>query len=146
MAGAIDGFVVCGAGEVFPTKELLDHIPTLIREVADYVRAPEAEAVGANTAIITKAQELGALRHSQQASVHQLLAGYRLLGGILTTFVQEELARLDVLPTAEDAVEVMRRLNDAIWILTQTTVDTFVTEYTATIASQPHAWKVSTAC
>ena len=48
--------------EVFPTKELLDHIPTLIREVANYVRAPEAEAVGANTAIITKAQELGAPR------------------------------------------------------------------------------------
>ena len=129
------GLLSVEPGEVFPTKELLDHIPTLIREVADYVRAPEAEAVGANTAIITKAQELGALRHSQQASVHQLLAEYRLLGGILTTFVQEELARLDVLPTAEEAVEVMRRLNDAIWILTQTTVDTFVTEYTATIAS-----------
>ena len=129
------GLLSLEPNEVFPTKELLDHIPTLIREVANYVRAPEAEAVGANTAIITKAQELGALRHSQQASVHQLLAEYRLLGGILTTFVQEELARLDVRPTAEDAVEVMRRLNDAIWILTQTTVDTFVTEYTATIAS-----------
>jgi signal transduction histidine kinase len=129
------GLLSLEPNEVFPTKELLDHIPTLIREVANYVRAPEAEAIGANTAIITKAQELGALRHSQQASVHQLLAEYRLLGGILTTFVQEELARLDVLPTAEEAVEVMRRLNDAIWILTQTTVDTFVTEYTATIAS-----------
>jgi signal transduction histidine kinase len=129
------GLLSVEPNEVFPTKELLDHVPTLIREVANYVRAPEAEAVGANTAIITKAQELGALRHSQQASVHQLLAEYRLLGGILTTFVQAELARLDVRPTAEEAVEVMRRLNDAIWILTQTTVDTFVTEYTATIAS-----------
>jgi signal transduction histidine kinase len=129
------GLLSLEPNEVFPTKELLDHIPTLIREVANYVRAPEAEAVGANTAIITKAQQLGALRHSQQASVHQLLAEYRLLGGILTTFIHEELARLDVLPTAEEAVEVMRRVNDATWILTQTTVDTFVTEYTATIAS-----------
>jgi signal transduction histidine kinase len=123
------------ANDVFPTEHLLDHIPALIREVAAYVRAPEAEAVGANTAIITKAQELGELRHTQQASVHQLLAEYRLLGGILTTFVQEELARADVSPSAADAVEVMRRLNDAIWILTQTTVNTFVAEYTGTIAS-----------
>ena len=38
-------------------------------------------------------------------------------------------------PTASEAIEVSRRLNDAIWILTQTTVDTFVSNYTTTIAS-----------
>jgi len=30
--------------------------------------------------------------------------------------------------TASEAIEVSRRLNDAIWILTQTTVDTFVSD------------------
>ena len=129
------GLLSVDAKDVFPTDHLLDHIPALIREVAEYVRVPESEAVSANTAIIAKAQELGALRHSQQASVHQLLAEYRLLGGILSAFVTGELARLDVRPAAEDAIEVMRRLNDAIWILMQTTVDTFVAEYTGTIAS-----------
>ena len=129
------GMLPLHADEVFPTEHLLDHIPALIREVAQYVRAPEVEAVGANTHIITKAQELGALRHSQQASVHQLLAEYRLLGGILASFVQEELVRLGVSPSAHEAVGVMRRLTDAIWILTQTTVDTFVAEFTGTIAS-----------
>jgi signal transduction histidine kinase len=129
------GLLPVNANDVFPTDRLLDHVPMLIREVAAYVRTPADEAIGANTAIIAKAQELGALRHSQQASVHQLLAEYRLLGGILTTFVQEELARLGRSPTAVEAVEVIRRLNDAIWILTQTTVDTFVAEYTATIGS-----------
>ena len=123
------------ANEVFPSDQLLDHIPALIREVADYVRSPETEAVSANTAMTAKAQELGELRHSQQASVHQLLAEYRLLAGILSHFVQEELGRLGVAPLAEEGIEVIRRLNDAIWILMQTTVNTFVSKYTATIAS-----------
>jgi signal transduction histidine kinase len=129
------GLLNVEANDVFPTEHLLDHIPALIQEVAAYIRAPEAEAVAANTAIMAKAQELGELRHSQRASVHQLLAEYRLLGGILTHFVQDELNRLGAWPPAAEALEVLRRLNDAIWIFMQTTVNTFVSEYTATIAS-----------
>lgn len=121
--------------EIFPSEHLLDHIPGLIRELAEYVRSPTTEAIAANTSIVTKAQELGELRHSQQASVHQLLAEYRLLGGILTSFVHEEIERMGLSPTASEAVEVVRRLNDGLWILTQTTVDTFVAEYTETIAN-----------
>ena len=121
--------------QIFPTEHLLDHIPALIRELAEYVRAPEAEAVAANTAVISKARELGELRHTQSASVHQLLAEYRLLGGILANFVQTELQQLGVSPAAAEAVEVLRRLNDAIWLLMQTTVNTFVAEYTGTISS-----------
>ena len=120
---------------VFPTDHLLDHIPVLIQELATYLNAPETEAVVANTAVISKAQELGLLRHSQSASVHQLLAEYRLLGGILTSFVQAELTQLGVPPPAGEALEVMRRLNDVIWLLMQTTVNTFVAEYTSTISS-----------
>jgi len=121
--------------DVFPTEHLLDHIPALIQEVASYVQSPAAEAVVANTAITSKAQELGELRHVQRASVHQVLAEYRLLGGILTHFVQEELERVGASPVASEVIEVVRRVNDALWILMQTTVDTFVSQYTATIAS-----------
>lgn len=123
------------ANDIFPTEHLLDHIPALVQEVASYVKAPDVESVAANTAIITKAQQLGELRHAQRASVHQVVAEYRLLGGILSSFVQEELDRLGISPAAVQAIEVLRRLHDAIWILLQTTVDTFVTEYTTTIAS-----------
>src|SRR6185295_1167927 len=135
MARAVARIVVVDANEVFPTDHLLDHIPALIREVAGYLRAPEIDAVAANTAIIAKAQELGELRHAQQASVHQLLAEYRLLGRILANFVQEELGRLGLSPSAAEAMEVLRRLNDALWILMQTTVNTFVAAYGDTIAS-----------
>ena len=131
----LKGMLSVDTNEVFPTDHLLDHIPALIKELAGYLRAPETEAVVANTAVISKAQELGELRHAQSASVHQLLAEYRLLGGILTNFVQTELQQLGVLPGAGEAVEVLRRLNEAIWLLMQTTVNTFVAEYTATISS-----------
>lgn len=129
------GLLTVEANEVFPTEQLLDHIPALIRDVADYIRSPETEAVAANSSITAKARELGQLRHTQRASVHQLLAEYRLLGNILTSFVKEELDRIGIGPPASEAVEVLRRLNDAVWILMQTTVDTFVSEYTATIDS-----------
>ena len=125
----LKGMLSVEANDVFPTDQLLDHIPALIQELAGYVRAPEAEAVVANTAVITKAAELGELRHAQAASVHQLLAEYRLLGGILTSFVQQELTRLGVSPGAGEAIEVIRRLNEAIWLLMQTTVDTFIAGY-----------------
>jgi signal transduction histidine kinase len=129
------GLLTVEANEVFPTEQLLDHIPRLIQDVADYIRSPETQAVAANTSITAKARELGQLRHAQRASVHQLLAEYRLLGNILTSFVKEELERIVVCPSAAEAIEVLRRLNDAVWILMQTTVDTFVSEYTATIDS-----------
>jgi hypothetical protein len=34
---------------VFPSEQLLDHIPTLIREIAVYLRAPADEEIAANT-------------------------------------------------------------------------------------------------
>jgi len=123
------------ANEVFPTNQLLDHIPSLIREVGTYLRAPSEQSVAANTSVMSKARELGELRHSQRASVHQLHAEYRLLDSILASFVAEEVERLGTPPPAPDVIEVLRRLSDAIWMLMQVTLDTFVSEYTRTIAS-----------
>jgi len=123
------------ATEIFPSENLLDHIPSLIQEIAAYVQAPGEQAVAANTAVIAKAKELGELRHAQRASIHQLLGEYRLLGAILSSFVMEEFDRLEVSPVARDVIEVNRRLSDALWMLLQTTVDTFISEYTTTIAN-----------
>src|ERR1700759_3705734 len=64
------------ANDVFPSNQLLDHIPTLIQEIAAYLGAPDDEEIAANTIVIEKARELGLLRHQQQASVHQLLKEY----------------------------------------------------------------------
>src|SRR5688500_10142622 len=119
--------------DVFPTDQLLDHIPTLISEIAGYLQAPVGEEIAANTAVMDKARELGLLRHDQQASVHQLLREYELLAELLESFVIEETANLGLQPSPEECFVVLRRLTRAVRNLMRTTVDTFISEYTTTI-------------
>lgn len=119
--------------EVFPSQQLLDHIPSLIQEIARYLRAPADEEIAANTSVMAKARELGLLRHRQQASVHQLLREYEILGDILETFVVAETDRLGLTPSAAECFELLHRLTQSSRILLRTTVDTFVSEYNAAI-------------
>jgi signal transduction histidine kinase len=119
--------------DVFPSDQLLDHIPLLIANIAGYLRAPADEEIAANAAVIDKARELGLLRHQQQASVHQLLREYEVLGEILENFVSAETDRLGLQPSSDECFEVLRRLTRSIRTLMRTTVDTFVSEYTTTL-------------
>lgn len=119
--------------EVFPSDQILDHIPLLIEEIARYLHAPEDEEIVANAAVIDKARELGVLRHQQQASVHQLLREFELLGDVLEGFVAAEAARLPVAPPPAACFDVLRRLTRATRALMRTTVDTFIAEYTAAL-------------
>jgi signal transduction histidine kinase len=119
--------------DIFPSEQLLDHIPLLVTEVAAYLRAPAEEEIAANAAVIAKARELGLLRHAQQASVHQLLREYEVLSEILEGFLIEETRRLDLRPTSRECFDVLRRLNRAVRTLMRTTVDTFVSEYTTAL-------------
>lgn len=119
--------------DVFPSDQLLDHIPVLISEIAGYLRAPEEEEIAANAAVIDKARELGRLRHQQRASVHQLLREYEILEEILEQFVVEETQALGLQPTSGESFEVLRRLTRSTRALMRTTIETFISEYTATI-------------
>ncbi len=124
------------AREIFPTESLLDHVPALILEISGYLRQPEVDAIAANTSILDKARELGSLRHAQRASLHQLLREYQVLSGVLVTFVLEEMERLSLVPTPSESVLLVSRLHQAVSVLTQATVESFVTLYTQTIADQ----------
>jgi signal transduction histidine kinase len=119
--------------QVFPSDQLLDHIPLLISEIAAYLRTPDAEEIAANTSVIEKARELGLLRHAQRASVHQLLREYEILGEILEGFIASETQSRGLQPAADQCMEVLRRLSRSTRTLMRTTVDTFVAEYTATL-------------
>jgi signal transduction histidine kinase len=121
------------ATEVFPSADLLDHIPALIDDIAGYLRAPEHEEIAANAAVIDKARELGTLRYEQKASVHQLLREYEILGEILEEFVAGATNRLNLTPTPLECFEVVGRLTRAVRTLMRATVDTFIAEYTAVI-------------
>lgn len=129
----LNALLTVAANDVFPSNQLLDHIPALIGEIAAYLRAPADEEIAANTVVIDKARELGILRYHQQASVHQLLREYEILADILEAFVVEETERLGLRPSAAECFELLRRLTRSSRTLLRTTVDTFVSEYTAAI-------------
>jgi signal transduction histidine kinase len=124
------------ANDVFPTDQLLDHIPLLVGEIASYLSVPTDNEISANAAVMAKAQELGLLRHEQHASVHQLLHEYEILGDILETFLLDETERLGLRPSVEECFQVQHRLTRAVRVLMRTTVDTFISEYTTTIKEQ----------
>src|SRR4051812_16393503 len=124
------------ANDVFPSEQLLDHIPSLVSEIASYLSAPAEEAIAANTAVMDKARELGLLRHQQRASAHQLLHEYEILGEILEAFLVEETERLGLSPSVAECFDVQRRLTRAVRVLMRTTIDTFISEYTTTIQDQ----------
>jgi signal transduction histidine kinase len=124
-----------GPNDVFPTDALLDHIPKLIEQIARFLAVPEDE-IASDTFVIAEARELGELRHEQRASVHQLLREYELLRNILGTFVGEEAQRLRLDPDYEQVLLALQRIDRAVALLTQTTVNTFVERYTATIEEQ----------
>jgi signal transduction histidine kinase len=121
------------ATDVFPSSDLLDHIPALVEDIAAYLRAPEDEEIAANAAVINKARELGMLRYNQKASVHQLLREYEILGEILEAFVADATERLSLTPTPGECFQVVGRLTRAVRTLMRTTVDTFTAQYTAVI-------------
>ncbi len=129
----LEDLLTVDARQVFPSEQLLDHIPELIAEIARYVHAPAEEEIAANSAVIDKARELGMLRHRQRASVHQLLREYEVLGDILERFIAEVTQDLALKPTAEECFDVFSRLTHSSRTLMRTTIDTFVSEYTATI-------------
>jgi signal transduction histidine kinase len=122
--------------EIFPTDQLLDHIPALIQEIAEYVGREPGDALIANTTVFSKARELGELRFEQKASVHQLLREYRILDAVLGAFVLEQFDAMAVASTSSEAIGVANRLHEAAFVLLQTTVDTFVGRYTEMIGEQ----------
>jgi signal transduction histidine kinase len=123
------------ARSVFPTDLLLDHIPGLIEEIGKYVAQPAEEDIAARTLVIAKARALGQLRHQQQASLHQVLREYDLLGEVLEEFLVDEVTALPLASLA-DCLEASRRIGRAVRVLMQMTAGTFISEYTQTVSEQ----------
>ncbi len=132
----LDALLAVEKRDVFPSHQLLDHIPELLKEIAAYLRAPSDQEIAANTGVMSKAGELGLLRFDQRASVHQLLREYQILSEILESFFAREAAVLGERGDATAAVLVLSRAQQAVRVLQQKTVDAFITRYTETIARQ----------
>jgi signal transduction histidine kinase len=132
----LEALLTVNRGEVFPSNQLLDHIPDLIDHIASHLESPAESGIAANTAVMTKAAELGALRYEQQASVHQLLREYQIFGEVLHQFVEEEVSHAEPPIPAADALQAIGLLMTAVHRLQQQTVDAFVARYTQTIEQQ----------
>ena len=115
--------------DIFPTDSLLDHIPSLIGEIAAFLEDPQDQAIEASTSVALKARELGTLRHEQSASLHQVMWEFRLLGAILEAFVCEQVPAFTPPPPPATCGAFVGRLYLAVGVLQQTAVDTFVTAY-----------------
>ena len=120
---------------IFPTDDLIDHVPLLILGIADYVEDP-THPVLADTPVIAKAMELGALRHAQGFDEHQLLKEYEILGGILFQFLADAADTVEAECTRAELVNCARRLFQAIAVIQQATTTQFLMLARAQIAER----------
>jgi signal transduction histidine kinase len=73
---------------VFPTDDLLDHMPLLIGGIADDLE-DAGSPIRADSEVVHRAMELGAMRHRQGFDEYEVLKEFEILGGILFTFLTE---------------------------------------------------------
>lgn len=113
--------VAIDPNRVFPTDELLDHVPLLIDGIADYLEDPRRPVVGEGP-VIAKAMELGALRHEQGFDEHEILKEFEIFGGILFAFLSREADQLEEDCTRKELVVCAQRLFAAVALIQQACV------------------------
>ena len=121
----ISARVAVSPHRIFPTEELLNHVPILIDGIADYVESPSVE-VDAELPVTAKAMELGALRHSQGFDAYEILKELEILGGILFTFVEGMTAEECGPVQARDLLVCWHRIGHAIELIRQATMTHFL--------------------
>jgi len=106
---------------VFPSEELLDHVPLLVDGIASCIENP-ALSIGADAPVIAKAMELGALRHSQGFDEYQILKEFEILGGVMFAFLTRTVRELDQPCENADLLVCSHRLFNAITVIQQATI------------------------
>jgi signal transduction histidine kinase len=122
----ISARVAIHPNRIFPTEELLDHVPLLIEGIASYIENP-AEPVSTDMPVIAKAMELGALRHAQGFDEYELMKEYEIFGGILFNFLSTAAARTDIPCSRTELVLCAHRLYHAISLIQQATTVHYLT-------------------
>ncbi|MFI5243199.1 MAG: ATP-binding protein [Gemmatimonadales bacterium] len=105
---------------IFPSDQLLDHVPLLLTGIADYLGDP-TQLVSADARIISKARELGALRYAQGFDEYEIMKEYEIFGSILFAFVEEIIDEIHGPCTRSELIACTRRLFHAIVLIQQAT-------------------------
>jgi signal transduction histidine kinase len=110
---------------VFPTDELLDHVPLLMDRIADYLENP-ADEISADGPLIGKALELGELRWSQGFDAHQILKEYEILGGVLFQFLVRGADDIPEPCTRAELLACAHRVFRAVAVIQQLTTERYL--------------------
>jgi signal transduction histidine kinase len=105
---------------IFPTGELLDHVPLLLLGIADHLEDP-TRTVSADGSIVSKARELGALRYAQGFDEYEIMKEYEIFGSILFSFVEEIIDDIGGTCSRSELIACTRRLFHAIVLIQQAT-------------------------
>ncbi|HSK21002.1 MAG TPA: sensor histidine kinase [Longimicrobiales bacterium] len=108
------------ADRIFPSAELLDHVPILMDGIADYLEDPSDE-ITADVPVIAKAMELGELRFGQGFDASEILKEYEILGGVLYSFAARVVADSEAACSHEDLLICSHRIFRAISVIEQVT-------------------------
>jgi signal transduction histidine kinase len=106
---------------IFPTDELLDHVPILILGIADYIENPQ-KVILAEVPVVAKAMELGELRFSQGFDEYELLKEYEIFGGILFSFLSRVVDGIDEPCSRGELLACAHRLFLAVALIQQATL------------------------
>lgn len=120
---------------VFPSEDLLDHMPVLIVGVADYLADP-SNAVGADSTVVAKAMELGALRHAQGFAAHQVMKEYEILGGILFAHLAVVADEIEESCTRGEVLVCAHRVFQAVALVQQATSSEYMRRATEKLMSR----------
>ncbi|MFL5636840.1 MAG: ATP-binding protein [Gemmatimonadaceae bacterium] len=111
--------------KVFPTHELLNHVPLLIDGIAGYVRRPDKD-IDAEAPVVAKAMELGALRHEQGFDAYEILKEYEMLGEIIFDFLAGCAERIPATVPRSDFLACWKRISQGIELIRQATMSHFL--------------------
>jgi signal transduction histidine kinase len=119
--------VTLDPSRVFPTDELLDHVPLLVAGVADYVADP-AQGLSADAAVLAHAMALGALRHAQGFDEYEIAKEFEIFGGVLFSFAARVVDELEGDCSRGELVTCMHRLYQAVTLVQQATTSRYLRE------------------
>lgn len=120
----ISARVSISANRIFPTDDLLNHVPLLIEGIADFLERPDDPDDG--TPMSAKAMELGALRHSQGFDAYQILKEYEILGAVIFSYLYAVVDDIAVEAPPRDFLYAAQRIGMAIEVIRQATMTHFL--------------------
>jgi signal transduction histidine kinase len=111
------------ARDVFPSDDLLNHIPDILDRVAAFIADPETALLEA--LVVEDLSRLADLRRRQGFGVRELLREYRILGDTLQEQCEEAAREYDGPDSLVDVVSAVGRLKDATHLMSAITARSF---------------------